>query len=34
MAELASILLGMTQGEAPESFRNRVQALCDAYPLP
>lgn len=34
MAELASILLGIIRGEAPESFRNRVQALCDAYPLP
>jgi len=34
MEELASILLGMIRGSTPESFRDRVQALCEAHPLP
>ena len=34
MQELASILLGMIEGSSPESFRSRVQDLCDAHPLP
>lgn len=34
MEELASILLGMIGGSTPESFRGRVQALCEAHPLP
>lgn len=34
MKELADILLGMIRGVAPESFRDRVHALCAAHPLP
>jgi hypothetical protein len=34
MVELSEILIGLIRGAEPDSFRPRVQALCDAFPLP